>query len=703
VTPGALDIAFDPLIPWAFLAGAAVVGLLLVGGGLFRRASGMGWRLAALTAFLAALANPTLVNEERKQKPDVVLLVVDESPSQRIGMRTAVTQDTLKRVESALAPMRDLEIRTIRVDGKEQAQGNSRSKDGTRLFEAMSRATSDIPKRRLAGVIAITDGQVHDAKEVLARDDLPAPFHVLLTGKREESDRLLHVERAPSFGMVGRDVAMSIRVEDPSIPDGTSVPVTLRLDGAEVAKLLVPANRSHEFKIPLKHGGENIVELVAETREGELGAINNRMVLAINGVRDRLRVLLVSGAPHAGERTWRNLLKADPSVDLVHFTILRPPEKQDGTPIRELSLIAFPVRELFELKLDEFDLIIFDRYRRRGVLPRSYLSNIVEYVQKGGALLEASGPTFASRLSLANSPLREILPALPTGRIIERGFRPRVTDKGYRHPVTAGLARGGRLDETGKRIEEASWGRWMRQIDANPDRGVVLIDGVEQRPILLLDRVGEGRVAHLLSDHIWLWSRGFEGGGPQAEMLRRTAHWLMKEPELEENDMSAVVQGTRIEIKRRSLETELAPVTMTRPDGSTHTTPLTVTAPGVGTAVFETDQVGLHGFADGEVVRLAAVGRLNPVEYKDLRTTAEKLAPIVKMTGGGMRWVAEDDLPSFRRVRAGRAASGRDWIGLRANEDYVVIGVKLTALMPGFLVLALILGLATIAWRREGA
>jgi hypothetical protein len=703
MTAGATTIAFDPMVPWVLLGVAGTVGLTLILFGLWRRASGMGWRLGALAVLLAALANPTLVNEQRKPKPDVAVIVVDESPSQAIGERAQATADALEQIETSLAQMRDLELRVVRVDSRAGGPGQRSGKDGTRLLEAVAQAVTDIPKRRLAGVVAITDGQVHDAEEAAARGDLAGPFHVLLTGRRGESDRLLRVERAPSFGMVGRDVAMSIRVEDAEAQEGTSIPVTLRVDGKEAGQMLVPANRSHEFTVPIKHGGETIVELIAEARDGELGTINNRMVHAINGVRDRLRVLLVSGAPHAGERTWRNLLKADPSVDLVHFTILRPPEKQDGTPIRELSLIAFPVRELFELKLDEFDLIVFDRYRRRGVLPRAYLTNIVEYVRKGGALLEASGPTFATRLSLAHSPLRDILPAMPTGEVIERGFRPRITDTGFRHPVTSGLALGGRLDETGARVEEAKWGRWFRQIEATPDRGVVLIDGVEEKPLLILDRAGEGRVAHLLSDHIWLWSRGFEGGGPQAEMLRRTAHWLMKEPELEENDLSAAVQGTRIEVKRRSLETELAPVTMTRPDGTVQTLPLTVTAPGLGVATFETDQVGLHSFSDGDLVRLAAVGALNPLEFADLRTTDAKLASVVAATGGGLHWVVEDGFPSLRRMRPDRAASGRDWIGLRENGDYVVTGVNLVPLMPDLLVLILLLGLATIAWRREGA
>ena len=129
--------------------------------------------------------------------------------------------------------------------------------------------------------------------------------------------------------------------------------------------------------------------------DGEIALQNNRTVIATEGIRDRLQVLLVSGEPHPGERTWRNLLKADASVDLVHFTILRPPEKQDGTPVKELSLIAFPTRELFVEKLSEFDLVIFDRYERRGILPTVYLNNVVDYVRAGGAVLVASGPDYA--------------------------------------------------------------------------------------------------------------------------------------------------------------------------------------------------------------------------------------------------------------------------------------------------------------------
>ncbi len=115
------------------------------------------------------------------------------------------------------------------------------------------------------------------------------------------------------------------------------------------------------------------------------------------------------------------------------------PEKQDGTPIRELALIAFPSRELFEVKLNEFDLVIFDRYSRRGLLPLAYLDNVARYVEDGGALLEVAGPEFAHPLSLYRTPLARVLPARPSGVVYERGFTPAADRARPRHPVTSGL------------------------------------------------------------------------------------------------------------------------------------------------------------------------------------------------------------------------------------------------------------------------
>jgi hypothetical protein len=298
----------------------------------------------------------------------------------------------------------------------------------------------------------------------------------------------------------------------------------------------VPVNRSVTLPVTLQRGGLNVLQIATPEVEGELTGRNNGAIVSINGVRDRLRVLLVSGEPYAGERTWRNLLKSDSAVDLVHFTILRPPDKQDFVPVFELSLIAFPTQELFMEKVDEFDLIIFDRYKRRGILPNLYLENVARYVREGGALLISSGEDFAGAESLYRSPLREVMPVEPTARVIEEGFHPTVSEVGRRHPVTEGLE--AHAPRPPEEDGTPGWGRWFRLAEVQAIGGNTVMEGPEGRPLLVLDRQGEGRVAMLTSDQAWLWSRGFEGGGPQLELLRRLAHWMMGEPELEEEALS---------------------------------------------------------------------------------------------------------------------------------------------------------------------
>jgi hypothetical protein len=693
----AYTIAFSPLVPWwavAALAGAALLVLVL---GVWRRAQGVAWRGAAVAILVLILVNPALVEEKRAPQRDVAVIVFDESPSQQIGDRAAASEAALKGLTERLAKEPDLDVRVVRAGAPQPGGGD----DGTRLFTALNRALSDVPRQRLAGVMMITDGQVDDTPAGDAKraaEQLGAPLHVLLSGHPDEGDRRLVVKEAPSFGLVGKEVPLTVRVED--LPEAKNAPETLarltwRKDGGAPHAQMVPVGRDVPLSIPIDHGGPNVLELQVEAGPQELTLINNRAAVVVNGVRDRLKVLLVSGEPHAGERVWRNILKSDPSVDLVHFTILRPPEKQDGTPIKELSLIAFPIRELFDVKLDEFDLIIFDRYSRRGVIPQAYIQNVVNYVRKGGAFLEATGPSFGTPLSLFRTPLGEILPTEPTGNVDEEGFKPELTALGWRHPVTADLPGAGEPGGT------PSWGRWFRQVDARVHHGTTLMTGDHDEPLLVLDRIGEGRVAQLLSDQMWLWARGFEGGGPQAELLRRLAYWLMKEPDLEENDLRAVVEGDRLVVTRQSLVPDDKKVTVTAPDGTVSTLALTPGHGGRSSGTLAVAQMGLYRVSDGTRTALAAAGPLNPIEFADVRATPDKLAPLVAASGGGVFWIA-DGIPELRRVAAGRMTAGRNWIGLRENADYLVAGFSETPLLPGIAALLLAVGALIAAWRREG-
>jgi hypothetical protein len=690
-------IRFDMALPPWLMVALGILCLVSLGVAVWLRAQGTAWRFFAFAVLLLWLSGPRLVEETRETLPDIGLLVVDQTASMAIGNRIALTDAARARIEAEARGMPDLELRTITVP--------ERGSEGTRLFAAVDQALADIPRARLAGIVAITDGQVHDIPPPTAEAPFGgAPFHVLIPAKGEETDRRIRIIEAPAYGIVGKSVTLRVAIEDLGVPKnglayGGAARLTIRRDGEPPRVESVPLGVEHGIDIPITRGGNTVVELTAEPLPGEVSQLNNKAVVEINGVRDRLRVLLVSGEPHPGERTWRRLLKADPAVDLVHFTILRPPEKDDLTPLNELALIAFPVRELFQVKIKEFDLIILDRFQNRGILPPLYLRNIADYVRDGGALLMSVGPEFTGASSLAATPLGSILPAGPSSSspVVEGAFRPQVTELGTRHPVTEGLP-------GWKPNGEPAWGEWYRHIAPGEVKGDVLMDTPDGSPLLVLDHVDKGRVALLLSDQIWLWSRGHDGGGPQAELLRRVAHWLMKEPELEENALIAKVEHGVLNVERRSTEAaQPAQVTVTDPDGKVSKLNLTPTRPGRSVGTLPATAPGVWQVSDGSRAAFAAANFANPQEFADLRATATLLAPLVRASGGSVHWLDPAGAPALRRTEPGREASGAGWIGLQRRHDHLVTGIAATPLLPPWLALPLILGLLLLAWRREGA
>ncbi len=674
-------IVFDPLIPWALLMMVAVIATLGVMLALLRGLRGWGLRGLAALVVLAALSGPSFQVEDRAPLSDIVLMLEDDSASQGLGTRPGQTRAAADTLAAQITARPNTELRRIVVpDGRGDA--------GTELMSAVSDALAEEPRARVAGIIALTDGRVHDADLPV---DLPAPLHVLLSGQQTDWDRRLSVRNAPAFAIIGEPVVLTLRIDDlGAAPAGaTLAELDISVEGEDPQRFRVPIGEDLELPVTLPHGGRNVIRFSLPQAEGELTDRNNAAVIQMNGVRDRLRVLLVSGEPHAGGRTWRNLLKSDSSVDLVHFTILRPPEKQDGVPVSELSLIAFPTRELFMEKIDDFDLIIFDRYKRRGILPSLYLENIANYVRSGGAVLVSAGPDFASADSLSRTPLGDVLPATPTARVLEEPYLPVVPDLGDRHPVTAGLPQNG------------DWGRWMRQIDVTASSGNVVMTGIDDRPLLVLDRVGEGRVALLASDHAWLWNRGYEGGGPQLELLRRLAHWMMGEPELEEEALTATAEGQTMRIERRTLKDDVPPLRLTGPDGAVTELTLTPAAPGRFEAVFTGPEIGLYRLENGDQLSVIGLGPAAPREFVETIASGAALEPVVATLRGGVSRL-EDGLPRIRNVREGRPAAGRGWIGLTPRAAYETLDVRQTPILPGWLVLLLSAGLITAAWLREG-
>ena len=682
-------IAFTPLVPsivlWLALAAIAVIAALL----LLGRSRGAAVRVAALALIALALANPSFTREDREPLSSVAVVVVDKSPSQNFGDRTKQTEQAREALVNELKAIKGLEVRVVEAG---QADGET---DGTRLFGALQSALSDVPVDRVAGAFMITDGRVHDIPANAAALGFQAPVHALITGRKDERDRRVAISAAPRFGIVGQTQTITYRLDDQGVT-GSRAKVVVRRDGEVINERTVLSGQTVNVDIDIKHAGPNIVEIEASPLDNELTLVNNRAVVAIDGVRDKLRVLLVSGEPHSGERTWRNLLKSDPSVDLVHFTILRPPEKQDGTPINELSLIAFPTRELFQQHISDFQLIIFDRYARQGVLPIAYFDNIARYVRSGGAVLVSAGPDYASTTSIWRTPLDSVLPAEPVG-VTEKPFYAHLSDAGKRHPVTRGLE--------GSASEPPHWSRFFRTVDTRNATTPPVMTGADGKPLLLLARYGEGRVALLLSDQIWLWARGYEGGGPHLDLLRRTSHWLMKQPDLDEEALRLQVHGMDLVVQRQTMADTVTPVTVTSPSGTTRELTLTAGDPGIWSATLPAGELGLWQATDGTLKALINVGPTNPKEFSEVTSTPDMLKPLVQATGGDARRVANGsgiELPRIVPVRSSGIFRGDGWMGVRMRDASVVKGVGVLPVFAGLIGLLLLLGAFAATWLREG-
>jgi hypothetical protein len=683
------NIRFEPIVAWPLLWVACGIAVLLAGLLIYLNRRGWPLRVAGLALLVAALASPHLSSDDREKLSDIVAVIIDDSSSQNIGERRQQTEVALKEVERRLEALGNTELRIGRT-----ITGNTPETDGTRMFAALSKTIESIPPERYAGAIFITDGQVHDVPKQLQAQLASAPIQTLLTGSKTETDRRVIIEQAPRFAITGQEQPVTFRVEDTPATNAP-VSVTLRLPDGTEQTVDVPPNESQTFNLLIARAGQNVLEIAAAPRDNEVSLTNNRALVVVKGIRDRLRVLLVSGEPHPGGRTWRDLLKSDAAVDLVHFTILRPPEKQDGTLTKELSLIAFPTRELFIDKIKGFDLVIFDRYHMQSILPESYLANVAQYVQDGGAVLISSGPDLTAIDSLYASPLAEIMTASPTGGITEQAFRPNLSTLGQRHPVTKdlpGSAANG--DET--------WGRWFRMIDATPSTETqTLLDGPEGKPLLVLGHVGQGRVAQFLSDQGWLWARGYDGGGPQVELLRRLAHWLMKEPDLDEEALLLRQEGQNIVVERRTLADAAAPITLKGPDGVEQTIVTTQSSPGIFTATRANAAPGIYTATDGTLTTVAAIGNSDDKEAGDVRATPEILAPTLAATRSGAFWL-EDGLPRLSKAQAGSLMAGGNWAAIRDNQQFKVTAVKDVALFSTLASLAALLLLIAGMWYREG-
>jgi len=653
-------LTFEPSLAWPALGALATVLILVALAAIASRAPGAIIRLAGFLLILAVLANPAWRARTTSPLPDVALVLLDQSGSMAINNRPAMAARALAALQAS-AGGTHLDI--VRVAPAPTG--------GTDLAPALATGLAAIQPSQLAGVIAITDG------EVAPLPGLPhAPFTALLAAAGEETDRELRLMDQPAYGLVGQNATLRFTVLDHGADDaGATATVTIAEDGVPVASTQAVIGASATVSLPIRHAGPIVVTAAVTPLPDEVSRLNDTAAFTLTGIRKRLKVLLISGNPDQGERAWRVLLKSDPAVELIHFTILRLPGEQIDAAPQDLALVPFPIRELFEADINKFDLIILDDFNARGLLQPAYLINIANFVTKGGALFAEVGPEFASADSLAISPLGPILPATPVEPgIVTQTFAPEVTSLGARDPVTAPFA-------------DATLAPWFRMESASVTSGDILMTGADNLPLLVLGPEGQGRVGMLLSDQLWLWTRSGHDG-PALPLLRRTVHWLLREPALEAESLSITLAPDNLTVTRQTLKSgNPGDITITAPDGTLARIPFHAAQPGQFTATLAIppDATGIWRAANNGETAYAARTPENTAEYENLAATAAILRP----RANDIIWLGQTPAPNLQPL-------------LRPRHAVQVTGERLVPLLPPVPTLLLAFAMIALAWWREG-
>ena len=642
-------------------------------------------RIFIFLILLILVFNP-LINSMRKlHHKDILIVMYDKTQSVIETKKIDQLIKVKKNIKDIIVDEEKLEIVEIEVN-------NLNNKDGkiqTKIITNVQKAFQKLEKNRVAGVIIVTDGIIHDLDKI-EEDFIDIPIHFFLLGNKNERDRSIITENIPEYAVVGKPIDFMFKIIDENFQEEVSA--SFILDGMQILTKTFITNINHQIKLPINHAGENLLEIKINNHPNEITFANNYKVFKINGIHEKLRVMLISGEPNMGLRNWRNILNSDPSIELLHFTILRPPSKRDLTPVKELALIPFPSQELFSADISKFSLIILDQYTLQGILPKKYLDNIVDYVIGGGAILNISGQEYLSDRSLLNSSLVNILPTRPEEFFIGP-FLPSLTDLGKRHPITNTLE---------KAFKDNKWGKWFSFIKANKISGQTLMSA-NKYPLLIINEVSQGRVAQILSDQSWVWNKDRENKGPLVELLRNTIHWLLKTPELQENYLNVIKNNNFITLNLNSLNDGDTSAIITSPSGENLFVLMKDNKNGSLFGKFESTEYGKFNIKVNDIEKDFFIGITDSKELEKVSSSSFLINSFFEKNKQylySITWLG-DSIPKIVKVFNKNNIAGSNWVGLlekKVQKNDTFINKEL---INWSLIMPLLLLLLFMCWYRE--
>ena len=571
-------VSLSPLPVWALvlLGMALVAGVVLAGMGLRREPSPgrkialWSLRILAGLAALFFLLEPGIRNMQVAQTKNRVAVLVDRSASMNFPVdeggrtRSEVVAEYLESISPELEGLEDRFV--FEVYGfdpelapisSEKLRSEPASAGRTDLLTALrsAKAGEQGSSRKLSGILLFSDGADNSelasgvagaAKSMLA--DFQVPVSTFVVGSDGLKDLAVERVKVDDFAFVRNSITVEVEVRGRGFA-GQNVPVVLSRENQTIASKSVAIESNDDvktvaFTFTPDQTGRFVYSVNVPVYPGEAVKENNTRSFVLKVIRDRVRVLLVVGRPSWDERFLRGLLKQDPNVDLVSFYILRTSNEDTNVldANRELSLIPFPVEEIFDQKLHTFDVVIFQNfgYVDRNIPIEQYERNLEEYVREGGAFAMLGGD-----LAFGNG--RDIFPQLMKAMPVEASgtppdeapFQARLTPEGARHPVTA-------IAQAAGESNAAAWAALPAIPGANLTRAkpgaTVLLDhplqNVDGRPapLLALWEYGRGRSMVLATDASWHWSfTSHVDGAPERSYDRfwsNALRWLVRDPEL---------------------------------------------------------------------------------------------------------------------------------------------------------------------------
>jgi hypothetical protein len=493
------------------------------------------------------------LQQTKKPINDEVAIILDNSASQQYSGKLKRSEDVLESLRERIAEIPSLTARVYSLSEFQNSDDELSGDQSTRLLPALRKILSNLDEDRLSGVIFLSDGQVSDSEETTGSElaqninkHINKPFSVALSGNDSDLDAWITLNNYSKYGKVGSNAQITFTPHysdnnGAGINNISGVVDVLDDAGNVVESRQVSYGKQVQITLPITKPRLNRYLLALRPVSGELSRINNMLPIELNGIRERMKVLLVTGKIYQGQRLWRNFLKSDPSIDLVHFNILRDVSDNPSAPEYELSLIPFPIFELFGEGIHKFDLIILDQYQGNFQIPEIYLNQVASYVTQGGSLLYVAGDSPDATMAIENSEFQSVLPIVPRGESILRSFKVKPSGLGISHPVTGNFA-----PNLGS---SASWQR-AEKVGSIKKNAQILLEDETANPILAMAEFGKGRSATLLSDQLWIWSVNHQGGGPFQQLARNIIHWLLREPDLEPGQIQASITNNQLTVSK---------------------------------------------------------------------------------------------------------------------------------------------------------